>query len=384
MEKLVRQALRGMIRPFEVMEAFREAAKLETQGIDIAHLSLGQPGVKAPPAVLDHVSQQMQRSSLGYTDACGLPALRQRIADYYTETYNYKVPPERIFVTVGSSAAYFLSLLARYDAGARIAIARPCYPAYPNMMQALGIEPVFIDALEEDGFQPTVAQLEQAGHIDGLLIASPSNPTGSVLTPHHLRELANYCRAHHIQIFSDEIYHQVVYEGATYDTMLRYDDTAIILNSFSKFFLLPGWRLGWAVIPEHLHRSYESLLQSFFISPSAIAQQAALKIFDYPEALQSVIADYAANRDKLKTTLEQLGFTGLNKAQGAFYLYANISNFSQNSKQFCHDMLHEAHVCAVPGLDFDQARGASYVRFSFCGDAETIDKACTRLTAWLG
>ncbi len=376
-------ANRGDIRPFEVMEAFREAAALEADGNDIVHVSLGQPGKKPPQPVLDYVQEQLQASSLGYTDACGLPALREAIAGYYQQSYGLDVPVSRIFVTVGSSAAYYMGLLAAFDAGSRIAIARPCYPAYPNMMEALGIEPVFLDAKEDEGFQPTVALLEAAGDVDGLILASPSNPTGSVLSRFELKALSDYCKEHDIQIFSDEIYHHVVYEDADFDTMLRYNDHAMVMNSFSKYFLLPGWRLGWAVVPERLVRSYESLLQSFFISPSAIAQHAALKTFEHQDVLQEVVGDYAANRDMLKTTLEALGFTGLNKAQGAFYLYANISAFSQDSKEFCKKMLHEAGVCAVPGLDFDQAYGWEYVRFSFCGDASDIQKACERLQNWL-
>lgn len=376
-------ATRGNIRPFEVMEAFREAAALEEQGHDIVHLSLGQPGRKAPQAVLDYVQEQMQASSLGYTDACGLPALREAVSQYYHDSYGLDVPSSRIFITVGSSAAYFLSLLAAFDTGSRIAIARPCYPAYPNMMEALGIEPVFLDAKEEEGFQPTVELLEAAGDVDGLIIASPSNPTGSVLNTFELKALSDYCQRNNIQIMSDEIYHHVVYEDAGFDTMLRHNHDTIVMNSFSKYFLLPGWRLGWAVMPERLVRSYESLLQSFFISPPAIAQHAALKTLEHIEDLQVVVDDYARNRDTLKTALEVLGFTGLNKAQGAFYLYANITAFSHDSKDFCKRMLHDAGVCAVPGLDFDQKHGADYVRFSFCGDAQDIQSACERLQNWL-
>jgi aspartate/methionine/tyrosine aminotransferase len=379
----MKTAMRGNIRPFEVMEAFRQAALWEAEGNDVVHLSLGQPSSKPPQAVLDHVVSELQRSALGYTDACGLPALRERIAQYYQQRYGVTIPTQRVFITVGSSAAYFLSLLAAFDAGDKIAIARPCYPAYPNIMEALGITPLFIDADEQDGFQPNIAQLQAVGKVDGLLIASPSNPTGSILSPQQLQELTRYCNAHHIRMLSDEIYHHVTYEDAPFDTVARMDDKAIILNSFSKFFLLSGWRLGWAVIPEDLVRSYESLLQSFFISPSAIAQHAALKCFDHLDEMHTVVQGYARNRDMLKSTLEALGFTGLNNAQGAFYLYANITNFSHDSKQFCHDMLREANICAVPGVDFDQKRGSEYVRFSFCGDAKDIHTACEGLRKWL-
>jgi aspartate/methionine/tyrosine aminotransferase len=376
-------ANRGAIRPFEVMEAFREAAALEASGKHIIHLSLGQPAKKVPPSVLEAVTLQMHASSLGYTDARGTPALRARIAQYYHDTYGITIPIERIFITVGSSGAYFLALLAAFDAGKRLAIARPCYPAYPNMMEALGLTPVFLETSEASGFQPDVAALAAAGEVDGLVIASPSNPTGSVLNAEELAALSAYCRTHHIQMISDEIYHHVTYEGATFDTILRSNDQAIVVNSFSKYFLLPGWRLGWAVMPEHLVRSYESLLQSFFISPPAIAQVAALEIFEHEETLQATVEEYARNRDVLKAGLEKLGFTGLNKAQGAFYLYANIDAFSNDSRAFCRAMLHEAGVSAVAGTDFDPLHGHRYVRFSFCGDATDIQLAVNRLQQWL-
>ncbi len=381
---MMKSALRGNIRPFEVMEAFREASILEAQGKHIVHLSLGQPGKTVPQPVLDRVTSHMQRTSLGYTDACGLPALRERISTYYQERYDLDIPKERIFITVGSSAAYLLSLLAAFDTGATIGIAHPCYPAYPNMMKSLGIKPLRVKANEANGFQPTPATLKEAGAMDGLVIASPSNPTGSILSPEELHALSEYCHEQQIQLISDEIYHQVVYEDTPYDTALRYNDQVIILNSFSKYFLLPGWRLGWAVMPKYLTRSFESLAQSFFISPSAIAQYAALEVFEHQDMLQDTVTEYARNRDLLKTTLETLGFKGLNKAKGAFYLYANVTDFHCHSRDFCKNMLHDAYVCAVPGTDFDEMRGKDYVRFSFCGSYDDIAEACKRLTAWLG
>jgi aspartate/methionine/tyrosine aminotransferase len=376
-------ANRGNIRPFEVMEAFREAAALEATGRSIIHLSLGQPAKNPPPEVLNYVSEQLHSAPLGYTDARGMPALRECIAAYYHEQYDLTIPASRIFVTVGSSAAYFLALLAAFEAESRIAIARPCYPAYPNMMEALGLHPVFLDATEQSGFQPDVELLQSVGNVDGLVIASPSNPTGSVLNGQELQRLADHCASNNIQLISDEIYHHVTYDGAQFDTALRYNEEAIVVNSFSKYFLLSGWRLGWAVMPERLVRSYESLLQSFFISPSAIAQYAALKTFDHQDVLRATVAGYEANRDKLRSALESLGFTGLNKAQGAFYLYANIDAWGGDSRAFCRAMLHEAGVCAVSGLDFDQEGGHRYVRFSFCGASGDIDEAIARLRTWL-
>jgi aspartate/methionine/tyrosine aminotransferase len=225
--------------------------------------------------------------------------------------------------------------------------------------------------------------LEAAGKVDGLVIASPSNPTGSVLDAQALQALSAYCHAQRIQMISDEIYHHITYDNTAFDTVLRSNAEAIVVNSFSKYFLLPGWRLGWAVMPERLVRSYESLLQSFFISPPAIAQMAALEMFEHQEALHATVAEYARNRDVLKTGLESLGFTGLNHAHGAFYLYANCGAFSDDSRAFCRAMLVQAGVSAVAGTDFDAVHGNHYVRFSFCGDAADIQEAVNRLRTWL-
>ncbi|MBY0355829.1 MAG: aminotransferase class I/II-fold pyridoxal phosphate-dependent enzyme [Rickettsiales bacterium] len=377
-------AKRAHIAPFEVMEVFCEAAELRAQGKDILHLSLGQPGRRMPQAVLDALSRTLQADALGYTEARGLPALRQRIARHYHMRYGVTVSPERIFVTVGSSAATFLTLLCAFDAGAQVALARPCYPAYPNMLRATNLETVFLDTDEVSAFQPTLAQLKAMPKPpQGLIIASPSNPAGTVMPPQDLQEIAQWCSQTGTRLISDEIYHGVTYGDAVAHTALAYSDEAFVVNSFSKYYLMPGWRLGWAVVPERFCRSFESLVQSFFISPPAISQHAALHIFDHLDALDAAVQAYAINRDMLLSTLRDMGMRNLNQADGAFYLYANVSGISHDSREFCRRMLHEIGVCAVPGLDFDTQRGHQYVRFSYSGETSVIAEACARLKAWV-
>lgn len=378
----MKHATRAKIRPFEVMEAFREAERLQSLGADILHLSLGQPGATPPDAVKQALISAIENQPLGYTDACGIPALRQKISDHYKRQYGLKIPAERIFVTIGSSCAFLLSLYAAFDAGSRIGLARPCYPAYPNILQATNLEPVFIDTDESTAFQPTVELLKKHTDLRGLILASPSNPTGTMLHAKDMKAIAEYAKHAGIQLISDEIYHGVTY-GYKAHSMLEFDENAIVTNSFSKYFLLPGWRLGWAVVPEFLTRSFESLAQNFFISPPTPSQIAALEVFDHMDHLDRVVETYAENRKILKTALEKVGIKGLGQSEGAFYLYANVSAFTDDSKSFCKRMMEEISVCAVPGIDFDEKNGRHYVRFSYCGKTAMIHEAADRLEGWL-
>ncbi len=379
----MKAAMRGMVRPFEVMEAYREAALVEQSGREVVHLSLGQPGRSAPPQVNEALRQLLTRRLPGYTDACGLPQLRERISMHYREMYGLDIPVSRIFVTVGSSSAFSLALMAAFDAGVRIGIARPCYPAYPNMMRALGLNPYFIDTEEETQFQPEWEMLAPyADDVGGMVIASPSNPTGALIGRAALEALAVGCEKQGIRLISDEIYHGVTY-GRKAHSALEFSQEAIVVNSFSKYFLLPGQRIGWAVMPHSLCRSFESLLQNFFISPPALSQYAALAVLDCKEELDAAVHGYEAGRDLLTQGLAEAGFRWISRPDGAFYLYANTSHFARDSKEFCRRMLHEAGVCAIPGIDFDEARGHEYVRFSYSGDYVLIEKAVEKLRAWL-
>ncbi|MFO1243135.1 MAG: aminotransferase class I/II-fold pyridoxal phosphate-dependent enzyme [Rickettsiales bacterium] len=375
-------AARAKIKPFEVMEAFREAERLQTEGKDILHLSLGQPGTPPPREVKEALINAIEQQPLGYTDARGILPLRQKISEHYKKRYKVTVPAEQIFITIGSSSALLLSLLAAFDAGDKIALARPCYPAYPNILKAMDLETVFIDTDESTSFQPTLEQIKRCKDLKGIILSSPSNPTGTMLHEKEMKDIAEYADAEHIRIISDEIYHGVTY-GKKASTMAKFSEHAIVTNSFSKYFLLPGWRLGWAVVPESMVRVFESLSQNFFISPPAPSQIAALHVFDHTDYLDKVVKTYADSREILISELSEAGLKGLGQSEGAFYLYANISLFSNDSRTLCERMLKEIGVCAVPGTDFDEENGNSYIRLSYCGKPEEVRQAGRRLATWL-
>jgi aspartate/methionine/tyrosine aminotransferase len=375
---------RSAIAPFIVMDVLRAATARDRVAADPGarsiHLEIGQPGGSAPEAVLAAAARALREDRLGYTDAFGLPALRSRIATHYRQTYGVEVPAERIVLTTGSSGAFILAFLAAFDTGARVAVAEPGYPAYRNILAALGVDAVGLPCDAGDRFQPTIARLEAAGRLDGLIVASPANPTGTMLSATELGTLAAWCGRNGVRMVSDEIYHGIVY-GAPAATMAGWPD-AIVINSFSKYFAMTGWRLGWMVVPPDLIRAVEVLAQNLFISPPSLPQHAALAAFDCPADLEARVALYRDNRDLLLAELPGCGFRDFAPADGAFYLYCDIGHLTNDSAAFCRRMLDEAGVAATPGTDFDPGRGARHVRFSFAGPRADIEQACARLRRW--
>jgi len=373
---------RGQIDPFIVMDVMREANVLDAAGEDIVHLEVGQPGTSAPARVRDAAIAALNADRLGYTDALGIPALRERLATHYSDFYGVSVDPARIVITTGSSGAFLLAFLAAFDVGDRVALAAPGYPAYRNILTALGIEPVIVETRLEDRFQPTPELLARVeGRLDGLIVASPSNPTGTMIGAAEMAGLTGYCRENGIRFVSDEIYHGITY-GHDSVTALEHDPEAVIINSFSKYFSMTGWRLGWMIVPPEMTRSIECLAQNLFISPPTLSQHAAMAAFDSQEELQSNIARYARNRDILLAELPKAGFDRLAPADGAFYIYADVGHMTNDSAEFCRRMLTEAQVAATPGLDFDPYRGNTYVRFSFAGSEDDMTRAVERLRRW--
>lgn len=377
---------RSHVAPFLAMESLSEANQFALQtGANVIHMSLGQPGAALPQRALDVVADMVRRHhQLGYTEAAGLRSLRKRIAEHYAESYGVDVPMERVFVTMGSSSGLLLSLTMLFDAGQRVAMVAPCYAAYISMLTGLGIEPVLLRGTDENNYQPTVALLEQAGKIDGLMITSPSNPTGTVIDPAQLAEVLDYCQKRGIKVISDEIYHHVSYDGAVTASALESTHDVVVINSFSKYFLMPGWRLGWVIVPEEMTRTMESLAQGFFVSPAAIAQYAALEAFHCRTELDEVVKSYSTNRNLVLDGLRNVGINRYCPAQGAFFVFADITSHAANAREFCHNMLHHAHIAAVPGDDFDPELGSRYVRFSYCGTTEAMTEAMQRLENWLG
>lgn len=380
---VLKASRRGQIDPFIVMDVMREANALVAAGEDIVHLEVGQPGTPAPAGVLAAAEAALRNDRLGYTDAFGIPALRRRIAVHYRDFYGVEVPVERIVVTTGSSGGFLLAFLAAFEAGDRVALAAPGYPAYRNILTALGIEPVLLETALADRFQPTTAHLAHPeGALDGLIVASPSNPTGTMLDGPGLEALVRGCRDAGIRFVSDEIYHGISF-GADAVTALAYDDEAIVINSFSKYFSMTGWRLGWMVVPESLLRPIECLAQNFFISPPTISQHAAVAAFDSQDELRENVARYARNREILLRELPRAGIDRLAPADGAFYIYADVGHLTNDSPEFCRRMLTEARVAATPGLDFDPFRGNRFLRFSFAGTEADMEHASERLRDWL-
>ena len=365
------------------MDILRSANRRQVERGDVLHLELGQPATGAPGPVIDAAKRALDDHLLGYTETFGLESLRNRIAAYYLRSQDLTVDPERIVVTTGSSGGFVLAFIAAFDTGDRVAMADPGYPGYRNILLALGIEPVSVPTGPETRFQPTPALLDRIkGPLDGLIIASPSNPAGTMLGKNELEALAAYCDDRGIRLVSDEIYHGITY-GMRGVSALHFNDNAVIVNSFSKYFAMTGWRIGWMVVPQPLMRSIECLSQNLFISPPTLSQLAAEAAFDCTAELDRNVERYARNRDLLLSALPQAGFDRLAPADGAFYIYADIARLTNDSEEFCRRMLDETGVAMTPGTDFDRDRGKAYLRVSYSGDTNDITEAMTRLKAWM-
>ncbi len=373
---------RGAVPPFIVMEMLAAANRRAAERGDVLHLELGEPSTPAPRAVIEEATRLLAHGTLGYTESTGLPELRERISRFYRDSAGFDVPSERIVITNGSSAGFILGFLAAFDVGDRVALAVPGYPAYRNILTALGIDAVLIETGAETHFQPTPDILEEVdGKLDGLIIASPSNPAGTVLAADELRALVDYCAARGIRLVSDEIYHGITY-GKTAISALAFGNDAIVINSFSKFFSMMGWRLGWMVVPEELFRSVDCLSQNLYISAPTLSQRAALKAFDCMPELQANVQRFARNRAYLLDHLPRAGFDRLAPADGAFYLYADVRHLTNDSEEFCRRILADTGVAVTPGVDFDPMRGSGFVRFSYAGAENHMAEAARRLEAW--
>jgi aspartate/methionine/tyrosine aminotransferase len=381
---LLEPSLRSNIEAFVAMDVMREANARHAARGDVLHMEVGQPGTPAPRAVREAVMREMSRSPLGYTEALGLPRLRERIAQHYRETYGVTVLPERIAVTTGSSAGFLLAFLALLDPGDGIALTQPGYPCYRQIARVLGLRPVYLAAGSKSGFMPSPAGLHSAFMHDGaraVLLASPANPTGTMLTAEHLASLIEAARSAGAWFISDEIYHGLTYTAPA-ATALSIWDEAVIINSFSKYFSMTGWRIGWIVVPERLVRVFERLAQNLYISPPTISQIGALAAFDATEELEAYKAVYGENRDMLLEELPKAGFGTLAPADGAFYLYADVAHLTDDSEGFARRMLKETGVAATPGIDFDETQGRHFMRFSYAGRTEDMREAARRLRAW--
>ena len=369
---------------FIVMDVMQAAADKEASGQHVIHMEVGQPGTPAPRVALQAVQRALGSETLGYTMALGLPALRARIARHYSDRHGVAVSPERVIVTAGSSAAFVLGFIALFDVGAKVGLPSPGYPCYRHILTALGQAPVILETDAASRWMPTAAQIDDCARrepLAGLVIASPANPTGTMLEPGRLAEIAAACARNRIWLVSDEIYHGLTY-GPTEETALAYSDQAIVINSFSKYFSMTGWRVGWLVVPEALVRPIERLAQNLYISPPAVSQVAALASFDGTDELEANKRVYAANRALLLEELPKAGLDRIVPADGAFYLYVDVGAFTTDSVAFTREMLADLGIAATPGIDFDAERGGRYVRFCYAGTTADMAEAARRLQGW--
>ncbi|MCI4662983.1 MAG: aminotransferase class I/II-fold pyridoxal phosphate-dependent enzyme [Neomegalonema sp.] len=378
--RLVKASRRSEIGPFMVMDVMNAAAAREAEGASVMHLEVGQPGTPAPRLAREALKQALD-TPLGYTLAVGLPALRARIAQLYADWYGVSLDPDRVIVTAGSSAAFQLAFLTAFDVGDRVALGDPGYPSYRNILQAYGLEPVRLQTTLETRYQPTAAQLAEIGTVQGLLAASPANPTGTILDLPAMQALVEAIEAQDGIFISDEIYHGLHF-GERAVCALEVTDRAIVINSFSKYFSMTGWRIGWMVVPPELVRTVERLAQNLFICAPHASQIAALAALDATEELEENRQVYARNREVLLEAVRAAGFRDIAPCDGAFYVYASLPEGAPDSAAFCQALLAQAGVAATPGLDFDPERGAGTVRFSFARGADEISEAAARLVAW--
>jgi aspartate/methionine/tyrosine aminotransferase len=373
-------ARRAEVPPFHVMDVLSAAQERQRSHGDVLSLAAGQPTAGAPEPVKRAAERALREQNLGYTVQLGIPELREAIAGHYQRWYALDIAPDDVIVTTGSSGGFLLSFLAAFDAGDRVAMARPGYPAYRNLLSALGCEVVEFPA----PFQPTVALLDELGPISGLIVASPANPTGTVLPPAEFAAITRWCGEHGVRLISDEIYHGISYDA---ETSCAWQDSreSIVLGSFSKYFAMTGWRLGWMLVPRRLHRAVDVLTGNLNICAPVLAQHAAVAAFE-PESyaeLDGHVAHYRANRDLVLSGLRAIGLDRIAPADGAFYAYADVSEHTTDSLEWCRRLLAETGVAITPGIDFDQVEGGKHVRFSFAGAAGELTEAIERLGNWL-
>jgi aspartate/methionine/tyrosine aminotransferase len=384
-QRLITASRRSDVAPFIVMDVMAAAARLEKQGRRIVHMEVGQPAAAAPSTAIAAARAALETARIAYTEALGIGSLRARIARHYGETYGIELDPARVVVTTGSSAGFLLAFLALFEPGDRVAIARPGYPPYRNILTALGCEPVLLEISAETRWSVTLDQLLAAharAPLRGVLIASPANPTGTMLTARAVADLVTAAEAEGIPVISDEIYHGLDYAFPA-ETAARVSDRAVVINSFSKYFCMTGWRVGWMVVPPELVRPIERLQQNLAISVPTLSQIAAEAAFDARAELEAIKHGYEENRRILSEGLPKAGLDKFLPVDGAFYLYADISRFSNDSLAFANAMLEEAGVAATPGIDFDPVHGKHFLRFCYAGATDEMREAVRRIGKWL-
>ena len=377
----MRKSNRGNVDPFIVMDVMENARKAEEKGEDIVHMEVGQPGTPAPIEAQRQLIEKMKNDSMGYTVALGIPELRKRISQLYGDWYNLDLNPDRIIITSGSSAGFILSFSSLFDAKDRVGICSPGYPSYRQILKAQDLETVLIETKFENNFQPFASDLKGL-NLSGVLIASPANPTGSMLNYNQLESLILSSLEQNISFISDEIYHGIEYEKKA-TTALQITNQCYVINSFSKYFSMTGWRVGWMVVPEDHIRQIERLAQNMFICAPHASQIAALHALDCEDELKNNLDVYKENRKLMIKGLKDSGFSKISSPDGAFYIYADVSKFCNDSLEFANRVLKEAKVAITPGLDFDTNRGNSTIRFSYARSTEDIIRGLEKLNFFM-
>src|SRR5882724_8538193 len=374
---LIVPSARSDVPPFIVMDVMAAAARIESRGGRVIHMEVGQPAAPAPQTAIRAAKAALDIGEVGYTEALGIPALRARIARHYAETHAVAVGPERIAVTTGSSAGFILAFLSMFEPGDRVALANPGYPPYRHILHALGCEPVLIETSAATRWAMPVDALLEAHRkkpLKGVLVASPANPTGTMMRPEALAALIQAAEGEGIRFISDEIYHGLDYAFPA-ETAAKLSDNAVIINSFSKYFCMTGWRVGWMVLPEPLVRTVERLQGNLAISVPTLSQIAAEAAFDGRAEMEAVKHGYEENRRILLEGLPSAGFSNILPVDGAFYIYADVSPFCDDSFEFATRMLEETHVAATPGVDFDPLQGRQFIRFCYAGSTGEMHEA---------
>lgn len=377
----MKNSARGLVDPFIVMDVMEAASKIEKAGQDVIHLEVGQPGTSAPILAKEMVIDSLSSSTLGYTVALGIPELREKIAELYWHWYKVKVDHQRIIVTPGSSGAFILAFTGLFDAGDAVGIGSPGYPSYRQTLKALSLNTVTIKALSDNKFQPVPTDVIN-NKLDGLLVASPANPTGSMLNRDELEKLMAACKKKETAFISDEIYHGIEYETRAVSA-LEVSDDCFVINSFSKYFSMTGWRLGWIVVPNKHIRQFERLAQNMFICAPHISQVAALGALDAYRELNKNVETYKTNRTVLIEELPKLGLANFAPPDGAFYFYIDVSEYTENSMNFANDILDEVSVAVTPGIDFDPDRGLKTIRLSYACSTPDLKEGLRRLNNFM-
>jgi aspartate/methionine/tyrosine aminotransferase len=380
-------ALRAGVPPFYVMDVWLAAAERQRSHGDLVNLSAGQPSAGAPEPVRTAAAAALDVNQLGYTVALGIPELRAAIAASYLDRHGLQVDSDAVVITTGSSGGFLLTFLSCFDVGDRVAVSSPGYPCYRNILTALGCDVVIMECGAQTRFQPTVQMLAELDPpVHGVVVASPANPTGTVIPPAELAAIASWCEDSGVRLISDEVYHGLVYPGAP-DTSCAWTTSrnALVVNSFSKYFAMTGWRLGWLLVPSELRRAVDRLTGNFTICPPVLSQRAAVAAFT-PDAVAEAeghLHQYGVNRTMLLDGLRDIGIHRLAPTDGAFYVYADVSDFTADSMAFCSKLLADTGVAIAPGVDFDTEHGDSFVRLSFAGPTSDIEEALLRIGTWL-